>query len=67
MAARIVPDDAEFAGQRRDLRIPHMQVCAQRIGQHQGWSALRTLDFDAKIARGGLQLAHALAPLARAL
>ena len=50
MAAAVVADQAEMLGERLDLLVPHMQIGAERVRQHQHRRALRPFDLDMNAA-----------------
>ena len=50
MAAAVVADQAEMLGERPDLLVPHMQIGAERVRQHQHRRPLRAFDLDMNAA-----------------
>ena len=46
VAATVVTNQPKMPGERLHLLVPHMQVGAERIGQHQNRRLLRSFDFD---------------------
>lgn len=58
MAARVETQHAEMLGERRHLPVPHVQVGAQRVGQHQHRRLRRALNFIVQFAIGELNESH---------
>src|ERR1700728_127295 len=50
MAAAVVADQAEMLRERLDLLVPHMQIGAEGVRQHQHRRALRPFDLDMDVA-----------------
>ena len=46
VAAAVVADEAEMLGEFAGLVVPHVQVGAERIRQHQRGRAIAALDLD---------------------
>jgi hypothetical protein len=62
VAARIVADDAKVLRQFGDLRIPHMQIGAERVRQHQRRRVLRPVERNVELDPVPFELRHVLPP-----
>jgi hypothetical protein len=58
MAARVETQHAKMLGERRHLRVPHVQVGAQRVGQHQHRRSGRAFYLIVQFAIGELNESH---------
>jgi len=59
VAAAVIAQQPEVLRQRRDLLVPHMQIGAERVRQHQHRRAFRALDLGVNNAAVvGLDIWH---------
>ncbi|MNR16208.1 hypothetical protein D3C85_1327950 [compost metagenome] len=58
MAAGVETQHAKMLGERRDLRVPHVQVRAQGVGQHQYRRIDRSIELVMQFALGELYESH---------
>ncbi|MNG02987.1 hypothetical protein D3C84_860440 [compost metagenome] len=58
MATGVVAQHAKMRGKCRDLGVPHVQISAQRVGQHQYRRAFRAVELIIEYAIGELYLCH---------
>ena len=62
VAAAIIADHAKQLRERLHLRLPHLQIAAQRIRQHQGRPAVAALDRYVEQATVGVDHRHGIQP-----
>ena len=64
VAATVVAHEPEVARERRHLVVPHMQVGAERVRQHQHRSPFGPFDLYVNAAAVGLDFRHECFPSA---